>query len=84
MRTFRGYRPSPPEHYYEIGAANPPNEVQYEGVIFEDGTVVLRWLTKYRSHSVWSDWESMISIHGHPDYETKIEFDDGGDAPDGS
>ncbi len=82
MRTFRCYRPSPPASYYETGAANPPNEPQFEGVIFSDGTVVLRWLTEHRSHSVWTDWKSMSSIHGHPEYGTVITFDDGGDAPE--
>src|SRR5215472_2582134 len=58
-RTFTCYRPSPPPEYYKQGAANPPDEPQFEGVIFSDGTVVLRWLTAYRSHSVWTDWASM-------------------------
>ena len=82
-RTFTCYRPTPPPEYYEQGAANPPDEPQFEGVIFSDGTVVLRWLTEYRSHSVWADWASMMAIHGHPEYGTKIEFHDGGPTESG-
>ena len=34
MRRFKVYRPNPPESYRESGAANPPEEVQFEGVVF--------------------------------------------------
>jgi hypothetical protein len=71
---FKGYRPNPPEEYYKQGAANKPDEVQFEGVQFTDGTVVIRWLTKYRSHSVWKDYKTFWEIHGHPEYGTKIEW----------
>lgn len=74
MRRFRGYRPNPPEIYYAQGAANPPDEVQYEGVVFSDGTVVVRWVTQYRSHSVWTSFADFWAIHGHPEYGTKIEW----------
>lgn len=74
MKRFRCYRPNPPEEYYEQGAANPPEDVQYEGVVFSDGTVAIRWLTEYRSTSVWSDWESLDKIHGHPEYGTIVEW----------
>jgi hypothetical protein len=50
-RAFTGYRPAPPQEYYAQGAANPPAEPQYEGVIFSDGTVCIRWVTEFRSHS---------------------------------
>ena len=82
MRTFVCYRPNPPAAYYEQGAANPPDEVQFEGVVFSDGTVCIRWLTKYGSHSVWPNWYTMYQIHGHPEYGTIIEFHDGGPAPE--
>lgn len=74
MRRFLCYRPHPPEGYLESGAANPPDEVQFEGVEFSDGTVVLRWMTASRSHSVWTSYAEMESIHGHPEYGTKIEW----------
>lgn len=74
MRRFRCYRPNPPEGYREQGAANAPDEVQFEGVVFSDGTVAVRWLTEFRSHSVWSSLADLERIHGHPEYGTVIEW----------
>jgi hypothetical protein len=74
MKRFRGYRERPPEEYYDQGAANAPQDVQYEGVVFTDGTVAVRWLTDFKSHAIWPDWESFFQIHGHPEYGTVIEW----------
>jgi len=74
MRRFKVYRPSPPEGYLESGTANPPEEVQFEGVVFSDGTCCVRWLTAWRSHSVWDSWESLKNVHGHPEYGTRVEW----------
>jgi hypothetical protein len=74
MRRFRVYRPNPPEGYRESGTANPPEEVQFEGVVFSDGTVCVRWLTAYRSHSIWQSWDCLKAVHGHPEYGTRIEW----------
>lgn len=74
MKRFIGFRPNPPAEYYEQGAANPPDEPQYQGVVFDDGTVAVRWLTKYRSTSVWADYDSFYEIHGHPEYGTEITW----------
>ena len=76
MRRFRVYRPHPPEDYYASGAANPPEDVQFEGVVFSDGTVCVRWLTEYRSHSIWASLDDMLKIHGHPEYGTKLVWMD--------
>ena len=73
MKLFRGYRPAPPEGYAEAGITNSGEKADYEGVVFDDGTVVVRWLTAYRSHSVWSCWEDFYQVHGHPEYKTRIE-----------
>lgn len=81
IRTFTGYRPSPPAGYIEQGAANQPDEPQYEGVLFSDGTVCIRWATAYRSHSVWACWDDFYKIHGHPEYGTVITWGDGGGDP---
>lgn len=81
MRTFVGYRPDPPEEYVAKGITNAGKSTDYEGVIFSDGTVVIRWLTTYRSHSVWTCWEYFYQVHGHPEYGTVIEFADGGGPP---
>lgn len=74
MKRFIGYRPSPPKEYYEKGHANPPDEPQYEGIIFTDGTVVLRWLTEFKSHSIWDSYDSFYQVHGHPEYGTIIKL----------
>lgn len=81
MRTFKGLRPAPPAEYVEKGITNSGLVPDYEGVIFSDGTVVLRWLTQYRSHSVWSSYQDFYQVHGHPEYGTVIQFADGLDAP---
>lgn len=77
MRRFTCYRPAPPESYYAQGAANAPDEPQFEGVVFSDGTVAVRWLTQFRSHSIWSSWADLEAIHGHPEYGTRIDWHDG-------
>ena len=55
---------------------NPDEAPQYEGVIWSDGTVTLRWLTVCGSTSVWSNIESALRIHGHPEYGTEIVWHD--------
>lgn len=56
---------------------NADDEPQYEGVIWTDGTVTLRWLTACASTSVWSTIKDMLDIHGHPEYGTEIIWHDG-------
>lgn len=80
-RAFVGYRPQPPQEYVDKGITNAGGDADYEGAVFSDGTVVIRWLTQFRSHSVWADWNSFYQVHGHPEYGTRIEFADGGSAP---
>lgn len=80
-RTFTGYRPQPPQEYVDKGITNAGAAADYEGVIFSDGTVVIRWQTEFRSHSVWARWEDFYQVHGHPEYGTRIEFHDSGPAP---
>jgi hypothetical protein len=81
MRTFKGFRPNPPEDYTNKGITNGGWTADYEGVIFSDGTVVLRWLTAFKSHSVWDSFRSFYQVHGHPEYGTRIEFADGLEMP---
>ena len=80
-RTFAGYRPNPPEEYQNKGITNSGDRADYEGVIFSDGTVVVRWLTEFRSHSVWSSWNDFYQVHGYPEYGTVIIFGDKGGQP---
>lgn len=56
---------------------NAPSDPQFEGVIFTDGSVCVRWLTARKSHSVWSSLEDLLAIHGHPEYGTEIHWHDG-------
>lgn len=56
---------------------NADDEPQYEGVVFTDGTCVLKWLTKANSVSVFATLEQMLSVHGHPEYGTEIIWHDG-------
>lgn len=67
IRTFTVFRPNAPETH-DANQKNAPNEAQFEGVIFSDGTCVLRWLTAARSTSVWNSFADMQLIHGHPEY----------------
>ncbi len=74
MRRFLCYRPYPPEHYRAEGCANAPDQVQYEGVVFSDGTVAVRWLTEHRSTSLWDSFDELMAVHGHPEYGTRIDW----------
>jgi len=76
MRRFVCYRTTPPEGYRAAGVANPPADPQFEGVVFSDGTVCVRWLTDFRSHSVWQSWDDLERVHGHPEYGTEIVWVD--------
>jgi hypothetical protein len=71
MRRFEVFRPNPPADYQEKGTANPPDEVQFEGVVFTDGSVAVRWLTEFRSHSLWTTLGDLEQVHGHPEYGTR-------------
>lgn len=78
MQRFTAYRRNISErdthtHYQK----NPDDQPQFEGVIWTDGTVTLRWLTACSSHSVWANIEDCLRVHGHPEYGTVIEWHDG-------
>lgn len=74
IQTFSGYRPNPPTEYRQAGITNAGQSPDYEGVIFSDGTVAIRWLTDYPSHSVWNSMHDFYQVHGHPEYGTRIEW----------
>lgn len=70
------YRRGPmPETHSEI-SYNAPSEVQFEGVEFSDGWVAVRWLTQFRSVSVWDCMADMLAIHGHPEYGSELVWKD--------
>lgn len=72
IRTFRGYRINPPQHYVEEGLTNGPFDPDYEGIIFSDGGVCVHWLTLEGSYELFKGMEDFEKIHLHPEYGTKI------------
>jgi hypothetical protein len=56
---------------------NPDDVPQFEGVVWTDGTVTLRWLTPIKSTSVWNSLADALAIHGHPEYESVLAWHDG-------
>jgi hypothetical protein len=80
--TFTGYRPAAAElGKHNADQLNPPDEAQYQGVVFADGSVAIRWCTALRSTSVWSDFATFFGVHGHPEYGTVIVWGDGRGGP---
>src|SRR5215472_2252266 len=78
MRTFKVYRPEPPDEYKRDGITNAGEKPDIEGVVFSDGTCVIRWMVKgAQSHAVWDSFHTFRKVHGHPEYGTRILFDDG-------
>jgi hypothetical protein len=72
MKRFEMYRKGDLSSTHNEFQANKPEEAQFQGVIFDDGTCVLRWLTSCRSTSIWNSFEEMMNIHGHPEYNSEI------------
>ena len=70
MRTFAVYRPHITPGTHDKNQMNEPDEIQFEGVEFDDGTVAIRWLTEKGSTSVWASMDDMLAIHGHEEYGT--------------
>ncbi len=73
-KAFIVYRTGDISATHNENQVNPADEVQFEGVVFTDGTCVIRWRTAKRSTSVWDSFEDMMAIHGHPEYGTKIHW----------
>lgn len=82
MKRFTAYRRNLSERgtHTEL-QRNADDLPQFEGVIWTDGTVTIRWLTACKSTSVWNSLEDMLNIHGHPEYGTEIVWHDG-DVPE--
>ena len=72
FRRFEGYRPEEPERD-QIGAMKP-GRPRFEGVVFSDGTTVLRWCGEIHSTSVFQSFPAMMKAHGHPEYGTVIKW----------
>jgi len=58
MRTFTLLRVVDPSGISGTG-------VVAQGVVFDDGTCALRWLTAHRSTAVYDSVETLEKIHGH-------------------
>lgn len=72
MRRFVMYRRAVPSETHNADQANPPDQVQFEGVVFRDGTVAIRWRTACASTAIWNSMDDMLRIHGHPEYGSEL------------
>ena len=72
MKTFTMYRRGDLSATHDSNQANAPDEPQFEGVVFSDGTCAVRWLTAMRSTSVWASFDELMAVHGHPEYESEL------------
>ena len=73
MKTFIVFRPNAPATH-TADQKNPPNKPQFQGVVFNDGTVVVRWMTARPSTAVFASIADLFAIHGHPEYGTIIRW----------
>lgn len=77
MKRFTAYRRNISQRdTHSALHKNADNDPQYEGVVWTDGTVTLRWLTPIRAHSIWASLYDALAIHGHPEYGTEIVWHD--------
>lgn len=72
MKVFTVYRTDCPEGAHTSEAENAPDEVQFEGVVFDDGSCAIRWMTEAQSTVLWDSFATMWKVHGHPEYGTVI------------
>lgn len=72
MKRFQVYRRDMSKAPHNEYQKNPANQVQFEGVEFEDGTVVIQWQTAARSVAIWKNMDDMLKIHGHPEYGSEL------------
>lgn len=78
MKRFTAYRRNISQlETHSMLHKNADDMPQFEGVVWSDQTVTLRWLTPIRAHSVWATLYDALTIHGHPEYGTIIEWHDG-------
>lgn len=72
MKLFTMFRRNVPDATHDANQKNAPDEPQFEGVVFTDGRVAIRWLTAKRSVAVWDSMDDMLAIHGHPEYGSEL------------
>lgn len=78
MQRFTMYRKAVPTDTHDENQRNAPEEPQFEGVVFTDGRVAVRWMTAKRSTSCWDSISDMLAIHGHPEYGSVLVWHDVG------
>ena len=76
MKRFQMYRRDMSAAPHNAFQKNPPDQVQFEGVEFSDGAVVIRWLTVCGSTAVWKNMAEMLLVHGHPEYGSELVWMD--------
>ncbi len=75
MRLFVMYRRNVPTDTHDENQRNAPDEIQFEGVQFTDGSVAVRWRTAIHSTSIWASMDDLLKIHGHPEYGSELVWD---------
>ena len=83
MRRFQVFRRGDLSATHNAEQVNAPDAVQFSGVVFEDGTCVIRWHTARRSTSVWATFDDAMAVHGHFDgpHGTELRWLDSDDEP---
>ncbi len=76
MKLFTMYRRNVPTATHNELQRNAPDQPQFQGVVFDDGTTVVHWLTAKRSTSIWNSMEDLLAIHGHPEYGSELVWHD--------
>lgn len=61
MRCFVVYRRGDLPQTHDANMANPAGQPQFEGVVFSDGVVAVRWLTAKRSTSIWASFDDLMA-----------------------
>jgi hypothetical protein len=76
MMRFTMYRRNVPDSTHDANQKNAPADPQFEGVLFSDGRVAIRWLTAKRSTSIWDCLADALAIHGHSEYGSELIWHD--------
>ena len=59
MKTFTMYRQDVPKETHPPGTVNAPDDPQFQGVLFDDGTVAIRWMTEF---TCWGSMADMLAV----------------------
>jgi hypothetical protein len=72
MKRFTMYRRDMSKAPHTAEQKNAEDQPQFEGVVFSDGRVAIRWLTAKKSTACWDSMDDMLAIHGHPEYGSEL------------